>query len=69
MSPSEWDVIDDALADAAAETYRRCEAICRAYGVDGAPTQAERRAYISVLDRMGAFAASERATLRAGGLL
>jgi hypothetical protein len=44
------------------------EAILRAYGVD-APTVAERRARVGVLDRMGAFAASERTVLVAAGLL
>jgi hypothetical protein len=43
-------------------------AILRAYGIDW-PTEAERRAYVGVLDRMGAFSPSERAALRAGGLL
>jgi hypothetical protein len=42
--------------------------IMRAYGCL-APTVAEQRAYVGVLDRMGAFASWERATLREEGFL
>lgn len=52
----------------ASEIHGGVETILRSYGVDH-PTQAERRAYVAVLDRMGAFAESERATLVAGGML
>jgi hypothetical protein len=44
------------------------EAILRAYGVDAA-TKAEQAARVAVLDRMGAFAPSERVTLMDAGLL
>lgn len=42
--------------------------IMRAYGCL-APTVAEQRAYVAVLDRMGAFASWERAALREEGFL
>ena len=42
--------------------------IMRAYGCL-APTVAEQRAYVGVLDRMGAFASWERAALREEGFL
>jgi hypothetical protein len=42
--------------------------ILRAYGCL-APTVAEQRAYVGVLDRMNAFASSERDILRLAGFL
>jgi hypothetical protein len=42
--------------------------ILRAYGCL-APTVAQQRAYVGVLDRMGAFASSERDILRREGFL
>jgi hypothetical protein len=47
---------------------RSAHEIMRAYGCL-APTVAEQRAYIGVLDRMGAFASSERDILRQEGFL
>ena len=47
---------------------RSAYGIMRAYGCL-APTVAEQRAYVGVLDRMGAFASWERATLREEGFL
>jgi hypothetical protein len=44
------------------------EAVLRAYGLADL-TRAEQRARAGVLDRMGAFAPSERAELIAAGLL
>ena len=49
-------------------SHKPVETILRAYGIDH-PTQAERRAYAAVLDRMGAFAATERDTLCTAGIL
>jgi hypothetical protein len=65
--PRQSDVTDEP-PPTESEIRGGCETILRAYGIDH-PTQAERRAYVDVLGRMGAFAESERATLRAGGLL
>jgi hypothetical protein len=47
---------------------RSAHEIMRAYGCL-APTVAEQRAYVGVLDRMGAFASSEREILRQEGFL
>lgn len=47
---------------------RRAHDILRAYGCL-APTVAEQRAYVGVLDRMGAFASSQREILRQAGFL
>ena len=66
MSLGHTDPNEHALA---VEIQRRCATVCRAYGLDGAPTESERRAYAAVLDRMGAFSASERNALIAGGVL
>ena len=49
-------------------TERSAHDILRAYGCL-APTVAEQRAYVGVLDRMGAFASSEREILRQAGFL
>jgi hypothetical protein len=46
----------------------RAYEILRAYGCL-APTFAEQRAYVGVLDRMDAFASSEREILRQAGVL
>jgi len=50
------------------ENWEKVQAILRAYGIDH-PTVAEQRAYVGVLDRMGAFAPSEREVLRLGLML
>lgn len=52
----------------ATETGPRLETILRSYGI-AHPTLAEQKAYARVLDRMGAFAASERAALAEAGFL
>jgi hypothetical protein len=44
----------------------RADAILRAYGCQ-APTLSETRAYVGVLDRMGAFSTTEREILEAAG--
>jgi hypothetical protein len=66
MSLSQSDPNEHALA---VEIERQCAAVCRAYGLDRAPTEAERRAYAAMLDRMGAFSTSERNALIVGGVL
>lgn len=49
-------------------TLDEVERILRAYGV-AFSTRAEQQAHVGVLDRMGAFAKSERDALREVGLL
>lgn len=52
----------------AEQSYSEAYNILRAYGCL-APTQAEQRAYAEVLDRMGAFAPTERQVLISAGMM
>lgn len=50
------------------EVGRQCAAVCRAYRLDLAPTEAERRASAAVPDRIGALSTNERNALIAQGV-